>query len=232
MSVDKFGRHSSSQVYTEPGVSVRYVNNNFLRRDGSNNVAGNISLNNNKIISLANPTEPQDATTKSYADSNFMKRDGTNPPTGNLNMNDNKLTGLANPTGPQDATTKSYADSRKPVITIWAQKGGHLTGGQYEWSFGGGDTPHMNGYCMPVSGRILRGSLSSVNNIRPSGRASINIIINGRISDSILKDGEFSRTRVFSPPLEVSQNDRINFRTLDDVVSTNNIVSLLIELDL
>ena len=86
MSVDKFGRHSSSQIYMEPGVSVRYVNNNFLRRDGSNNVAGNISLNDNKIISLANPTEPQDATTKSYADSNFMKRDCANLPTGNLNM--------------------------------------------------------------------------------------------------------------------------------------------------
>ena len=92
MSVDKFGRHSSSQIYMEPGVSVRYVNNNFLRRDGSNNVAGNISLNNNKIISLANPTGPQDAATKSYADSNFMKRDGTNPPTGNISLNDNKIT--------------------------------------------------------------------------------------------------------------------------------------------
>ena len=141
MSVDKFGRHSSSQIYMEPGVSVRYVNNNFLRRDGANNVAGNISLNDNKIISLANPTEPQDATTKSYADSNFMKRDGTNLPTGNLNMNDNKLTGLANPTEPQDATTKTYVDSRKPVITIWAQEGGPLNRAQYEWSFGGRDAP-------------------------------------------------------------------------------------------
>ena len=31
MSVDKFGRHSSGQIYTEPGVSVRYVNNNFYQ---------------------------------------------------------------------------------------------------------------------------------------------------------------------------------------------------------
>ena len=50
----------------ELGVSVRYVKKN-LRRGGSNNVAGNISLNNNTIISLANPTGPQDATTNSYA---------------------------------------------------------------------------------------------------------------------------------------------------------------------
>ena len=56
-------------------------------------------------------------------------------------MNDNKLTGLANPTEPQDAATKTYVDSCKPVITIWAQKGGDLSRAQYEWSFGGGDTP-------------------------------------------------------------------------------------------
>ena len=163
-----------------------------------------------------------------------MKRDGTNLPTGNLNMNDNKLTGLANPTDGQDAATKSYVDSRKPVITIWAQKGGHLTSGRYEWSFGGGDTPHMNGYCMPVSGRILRGSLSSVNNIDLSGNAEISIVINGRITGVPIYNlgGEFCRTRVYSPPIEVSQNDRINFRTRNDVLSTNNIVSLLIELDL
>ena len=49
MSVDKFGRHSSGQIYTEPGVSVRYVNNNFIRRDGSNEVEGDLSMNTHKI---------------------------------------------------------------------------------------------------------------------------------------------------------------------------------------
>jgi hypothetical protein len=241
-------------------------------------VAGNISLNDNKITGLADPTEPQDATTKSYADSNFMKRDGTNPPTGNLNMNDNKLTDLANPTDPQDAinkryaennfmkrdgtnihatghislngnkiirlanptnfqdaATKRYVDSRKPVITIWAQENGPLNRGQYEWSFGGGDTPQMNGYCMPVSGRILRGSLSSINGINPPDQADINIVISGRATGHLVLKlaGEFSSTSVFNPPIEVSQNDRINFRTnVNDVTATNSIASLLIELDL
>ena len=92
----------------------------------------------------------------------------------------------------------------------------------------------MNGYCMPVSGRILRGSLSSVNGTNPSGLASIIIVINGQMNSNPIskRKGVFSRTTVFSPPIEVSQNDRINFRTYTDMVSTNNIVSLLIELDL
>ena len=52
MSVDKFGRHSSGQIYMEPGVSMRYVYNTFIRRDGSNDVEGEISMNNHKLVNL------------------------------------------------------------------------------------------------------------------------------------------------------------------------------------
>ena len=40
MPVDKFGRDNSIQSNISSGVSVRYVNNNFLRRDGTNNAVG------------------------------------------------------------------------------------------------------------------------------------------------------------------------------------------------
>ena len=59
MSVDTFGRHSSGQIYIEPGVSVRYVANNFLRRDGSNDVEGEINMKNHKLGGLPEPTESQ-----------------------------------------------------------------------------------------------------------------------------------------------------------------------------
>ena len=68
MSVDKFGRHSSGQIYTEPGVSVRYVNNNFIRRDGSNEVEGDLSMNTHKITNLAEPINFRDAVNKRYVD--------------------------------------------------------------------------------------------------------------------------------------------------------------------
>ena len=68
MSVDKFGRHSSGQTYTEPGVSVRYVNNNFIRRDGSNEVEGELSMNTHKITNLAEPINFRDAVNKRYGD--------------------------------------------------------------------------------------------------------------------------------------------------------------------
>ena len=89
---------------------------------------------------------------------------------------------------------------------------------------------------MPAAGKILRGSLSSVSESRLSERAIVNIVINGRvdISNQIVKpDGSYSNTTVFNPPIRVAQNYHINFKTFvgasDD---TNNIVSLLIELDL
>ena len=57
MSVDKFGRQSSGQSSAmEPGASARYVNNNFIRRDGSNDVEGEINMNNHKLINLSEPT--------------------------------------------------------------------------------------------------------------------------------------------------------------------------------
>ena len=108
--------------------------------------------------------------------------------------------------------------------------------GQYEWSFGSGDyTPAECGYCMPAPGRILRGSLSSVNVANTSALAVVSIVINGRVqSNHITKPSTaFSNTRTYEPPIEVAKNDRINFRTnLDTSNATNNIVSLLIELDL
>ena len=91
---------------------------------------------------------------------------------------------------------------------------------------------------MPTSGRILRGSISSAHDsdntddIRP---AVVRIVINGQVtSNEILKpSGVFSHTDVFNPPIRLAQNDRINFQTFSNTSNaTNNIVSLLIELDL
>ena len=280
MSVDKFGRQSSSQSSAmAPGASVRYVNNNFIRRDGSNDIEGELSMNNHKLVNLSEPTEVQDAATRGYVKNftrnNFLKIDGTNNMEGDLNvnnhkiinlsdpvddgdvitksylesttfrrdggdlnLNNNKIVNLSEPNSDQDATTKQYVDSRKPLITIWAQENGPLNSGEYEWSFGSGDlyTLAKCGYCMPAAGRILRGSLSSVNGDNTSDTSFISIVRNGQVIPryTIQKSANvYSNTLTYQPPIEVVQNDRINFRTnVSTSNATNNIVSLLIELDL
>ena len=165
-----------------------------------------------------------------------MRRDGSNSIEGELNLSNNKIVNVANPTYAQDVATKHYADSRKPLITIWAQEVGPLNGGQYEWSFGSGDYTHAQcGYCMPAPGRILRGSLSSISESGTSDLSFISIVINGRVLPNNIQKSHsvYSNTLTYQPPIAVAQNDRINFRTnLSTSNATNNIVSLLIELDL
>ena len=262
-----------------PGASARYVNNNFIRRDGSNDIEGELSMNSHKLVNLSEPTEAQDAATRGYVKNftrnNFLKIDGTNNMEGDLNadnhkiinlsdpvddgdvinkrylesttfrrdgadlnLSNSKIVNLSEPTEVQDAATKQYVDSRKPLITIWAQENGPLNGGEYEWSFGSGDlyTLAKCGYCMPAAGRILRGSLSSVNGDNPSDTAFISIVLNGQVIPryTIQKSANvYSNRLTYQPPIEVVQNYRINFRTtLSTLNATNNIVSLLIELAL
>ena len=202
-------------------------------------MAGGLDLNNNKITNVADPTEDGDAINKIYLESatnNFLRRDGSNDAQGEISMNNHKLVGLSEPTELQDATTKQYVDSRKPLITIWAQENGPLNFGEYEWSFGSGDLyTHANcGYCMPASGRILRGSLSSVGDSGgAAGYVVVRIVVNGQsIHDLSKATGLYSNTRIYNN-IELARNDRINFKTIRNTPNaTNTIVSLLIELDL
>ena len=197
---------------------------------------GDLNAASHKIIDLSDPVDDGDVINKRYLESttnNFLRRDG-----GDLNLSNNKIINVANPTSDQDVTTKQYVDSRKPLITIWAQENGPLNAGEYEWSFGSGDlyTLANCGYCMPAAGRILRGSLSSISESGPSDISFISIVLNGQVIPqyTIQKSGNvYSNTLTYQTPIEVVQNDRINFRTLLSTSNaTNNIVSLLIELDL
>ena len=224
------------------GYVKNFTRNNFLKIDGTNNMEGDLNADNHKIINLSDPVDDGDVINKRYLESttnNFFRRDGSDSME-DLNLSNNKIVNVANPTSAQDAVTKHYVDSRKPLITIWAQENGPLNDGEYERSFGSGDyTLAKCGYYMPTSGRIFRGSLSSVTDDRVLGasqRAIVNIAINGQVDilkQIIKRSRSYSDTTVFNPPIRVAQNYRINFKTtIDTHNAVNNMVSLLIELDL
>ena len=97
MPVDKFGRMSDAEaVYTE-GVSLRYINNNFLRRDGTNTATGSINMTGNTLTNVSNPVIDQDVATKNYVDTNSssdkVSKSGDTM-TGHLNMSGNLIIGL------------------------------------------------------------------------------------------------------------------------------------------
>lgn len=114
MPVDKFGKGDSNS-YMSSGVSPSFVNNNFLRRDGSNSATGSISMAGYKLTNVCDPASAQDVATKNYVDSNSaagkVSKSGDTM-TGNLAMSGNRITGLSvtyPPSAHDDATSWSQA---------------------------------------------------------------------------------------------------------------------------
>ena len=67
MPVDKFGRISDTKT-TDSGVSLTYINNNYVRSDGGTPLTGSLDMKGNIIYNVAEPVNPQDVATKVYVD--------------------------------------------------------------------------------------------------------------------------------------------------------------------
>ena len=67
MPVDKFGRMSNTKT-RDTGVSLTYINNNYIRTDGSTPVTGSIDIRGNTLYSVSDPVNSQDVATKEYVD--------------------------------------------------------------------------------------------------------------------------------------------------------------------
>ena len=69
MPVDKFGRMSDTKT-KDTGVSLTYINNNYVRSDGGTPISGSLDMKGNTIYNVADPVNPQDVVTKVYVDNN------------------------------------------------------------------------------------------------------------------------------------------------------------------
>ena len=67
MPVDKFGRMSDTKT-RDTGVSLTYINNNYILNDGSTFVSSSLNMNGNTLYNVPDPVNPQDVATKEYAD--------------------------------------------------------------------------------------------------------------------------------------------------------------------
>ena len=117
MSVDKFGRMSDAKT-RDTGVSLTYINNNYIRSDGSTPVTGSIDMRGNTLYNVSNPVNPQDVATKQYVDkvgggeSAIIKtRYGSYGAIGNIDMRSYTLTDVLDPADAQDVATKQYVDT-------------------------------------------------------------------------------------------------------------------------
>ena len=117
MPVDKFGRMSDLKT-KDTGVSLTYINNNYVRSDGETPLTGSLDMRGNTLYNVADPVNPQDVVTKVYVDN--TKGSGViGRKTGNgVSIKENldflgkqKIKNLPDPVDDHDAVTKEYVDT-------------------------------------------------------------------------------------------------------------------------
>ena len=59
MPVDKFGRMSDTKT-KDTGVSLTYINNNYIRSDGNSRITGNLDMGGSTIENLGETKEAKD----------------------------------------------------------------------------------------------------------------------------------------------------------------------------
>ena len=99
MPVDKFGRMSDIKT-KDTGVSLTYINNNYVRSDGDTPLSGSLDMRGNTIYNVADPVNPQGVATKEYTDTTnkaFVLYEGKYLAVGDLSMGGRRLNDVGMP---------------------------------------------------------------------------------------------------------------------------------------
>ena len=118
MPVDKFGRMSDLKT-KDTGVSLTYINNNYVRSDGQTPLTGSLDMRGNTIYNVADPVNPQDVVTKVYVDNTKgsgvigrKTKDGVSIKENMDFLNKQRIKNLPGPVNDHDAVTKEYVDEK------------------------------------------------------------------------------------------------------------------------
>ena len=142
MPVDKFGRMSDLKT-KDTGVSLTYINNNYVRSDGGTPLTGSLDMRGNTIYNVADPVNPQDVVTKVYVDNTKGSGVIGRKIGDSVSIKENldflgkqKIKNLPDPVNDKDAVTKEYVDTTTaPFLkldqTKYNTKGDIDMGGQF-----------------------------------------------------------------------------------------------------
>ena len=117
MPVDKFGRMSEAKT-EDSGVSLTYINNNYLRSDGKTPLTGSLDMRGNTIYNVADPVNPQDVVTKIYVDNTKgsgvigrKTKDGVSIKENMDFLNKQRIKNLPAPVDAKDAVSREYVEN-------------------------------------------------------------------------------------------------------------------------
>ena len=142
MPVDKFGRMSDLKT-KDTGVSLTYINNNYVRSDGDTPLSGSLDMRGNTLYNVADPVNPQDVVTKVYVDNTKGSGVIGRKIGDSVSIKENldflgkqKIKNLPDPVNDHDAVTKEYVDTTTaPFLkldqTKYNTKGDIDMGGQF-----------------------------------------------------------------------------------------------------
>ena len=116
MPVDKFGRMSEVKT-KDAGVSLTYINNNYVRSDGQTPLTGSLNMRGNTIYNVADPVNPQDVVTKIYVDNTKgsgvigrKTKDGVSIKENMDFLEKQRIKNLPAPVEKKDAVNREYVD--------------------------------------------------------------------------------------------------------------------------
>ena len=155
MPVDKFGRMSDTKT-KDTGVSLTYINNNYVRSDGGTPVSGSIDMRGNTLYNVSDPVNPQDVVTKVYVDntkgSGVIGRKIGDAVSIKENLDflgKQKIKNLPEPVDDNDAVNKKYVDEMDNLKSAFTLiNGGYEARGSLYMrknKLGGLREPTMNG---------------------------------------------------------------------------------------
>ena len=101
----------------------------YLKKDGSVTMTGNLNMDNNRIFNLPLPSGNNQPATLVFTDLKNPHVAGTNEMTNNLNMDNKCIIHLKPPKAPTDAATKKYVDDNKstaPDLSPYLKKDGSV----------------------------------------------------------------------------------------------------------
>ena len=124
MPVDKFGRMSDLKT-KDTGVSLTYINNNYVRSDGETPLTGSLNMRGNTLYNVADPVNPQDVVTKVYVDNTKGSGVIGRKIGDSVSIKENldflgkqKIKNLPEPVDEKDAVTKEYVDDKTKNLFI------------------------------------------------------------------------------------------------------------------
>ena len=211
MPVDKFGRMGDTKT-KDTGVSLTYINNNYIRSDGTTPVSGSINMNGNTFYNVPDPVNPQDVATKEYIDTTnkaFVLFEGKYLAVGDLSMGGRRLNDVGMPIENHQASNKFYVDTIVEAATAGDKALRKIQDGIFSST---GDIDMNGNSIIGLPNPIDRDAAANKNYVDNGG--AITKLPNGKFT--AVSDIDFNGFNLKNIPEPIDGKDAVNKAYVDD----------------